>query len=370
MTTPHPAASLVCVGVRGSGPGDPIFDADLDACAEVGIRAIILFDVDVPTRDALIAAGASHDDATRRAPRNILSPDQTCALIQHIRERLAPDCIVAIDQEGGSVARLTPRRGFEPDPAPAALATRAPEARAAAHNRCAARLARLGFDLNLAPCIDLAPATPTNVEAAHSRSYATDPETVAQCARECIDAHNAHNVATCIKHFPGLAGAHQDTHFHLADITNSHDSARELDPYTHLLDAQAAMVAHVLHRTVDPDFPATLSRAWINQLRTTLAYPGVIITDSIDMRAVSDRWPNPEATVRALAAGVDMVLHGFNGPGSEHSPEHTSPHPAPRMVRAILEALDQGDLTLSALHASADRIDRLRRRQLAPDSRA
>lgn len=345
---------LLCVGVRGSGAGDASFEADLEACARAGVGAVILFDVHVSAAAAFERGGMDPASARAAAVRNILSPRQLTELVAALRERLGAGLLLAIDQEGGRVARLAHARGFEADPSAAEFAALSEAPRRTAARRHAQQLARLGIDLNFAPCVDLA-IHRGGVIAQAGRSFGCDPQAVAACAREIVDAHRAEGVAACLKHFPGHGSAPGDTHLALADITATHDD-RELEPYRALLDASAVMVGHLLHRGVDADRPASLSRPWIHGvLRQRLGFTGVVATDSIDMRAVRDRWPPAEACVLAARAGADLIVHGFNAP--DDAPD--APHPAPAMAAALERAIESGELPAELVATSAKRLDRL-----------
>lgn len=336
---------LVVTGVRGSRPEDPLLSADLEACRQAGVGGVILFDVDAPG----LAADPARDPAT--APRNIESPDQLRELVAHIRAVLGPDTWVSVDQEGGAVARLSPRYGFAAEPSAAEFATMAPDLRAAAAQRQAGQLAALGFDLNFAPCVDLAINADSPLLAGRGRTFAGDPETVIDAAHVVLQAHHRAGVAACLKHFPGHGSSTGDTHLGAVDITESWQREIELEPYRALAhrDGVAVMVAHVLHRGLDPALPASVSPPVIDGLlRTELGFGGVVITDSIDMRALADRFSPGEAAVAAVQAGADLVVDGFN---LRQRPEH----PAQELVAALRALIPR-----ARLHTSLARLERLR----------
>lgn len=346
---------LLCVGVRGWGPGNAAFEADIRACERAGVGAVILFDVHLAERARLGLLGRGADGARALAARNIIDPDQTRALIAHLRERLGRQVLIAIDQEGGRVARLTPARGFAADPSAAEFARLDAAAQREAAERQARQLAGLGIDLNFAPCVDLA-RHEAGVIAPLGRSFGDEAEGVARCARVVLEAHRRAGVGACVKHFPGHGSAAGDTHVGLADITATHgeDEARVFEE---LAEAPAMMAGHLLHRGVDAERPASLSRAWLTGvLRDRVGYGGVIATDSIDMGAVRDRWSAAEACVLAVEAGADLVVHGFNAPDDMVD----APHPAPAMARALAEALEAGRLDRRAIDASLARLAALR----------
>ena len=332
---------LLITGIRGSGPGDPVFESDLEECAAAEVGGVILFDVDVPLM---------RNDDPLSAPRNVVDETQLRELIACVRERLGERTWISIDQEGGQVARLNPRRGFAADPSAVAFVAMQPAERARAAGRLVDRLSDLGFDLNFAPCVDLAldPANP--VIAGCDRSFGANVADVVGAATAQLDAHVESGVAACLKHFPGHGSSGGDTHHGVVDVTGTWKD-EELEPYRRLIHRKglAVMVAHVMHREMDAELPASLSPRVIDGfLRGQMNFDGVVITDSIDMRAVADAWPPEEAAVMAVRAGADLVIDGFNlAPRREH--------PARTIVSALRGAIDTARLDLSL-----ERMDRLR----------
>jgi len=344
------AGRLVMVGVRGAHAEDDLLESDLDACAQAGVRSIILFD----------------RDAATGGKRNIIDPAQTRTLIAHIRKRLGLNTILAVDQEGGAVARLKESAGFAPSISAAAYARLDPEGRRRAATRLARDVAETGFDLNFAPCVDLAIEPNNPIIAQMERAFSDDPQVVIACASEVIEAHARANAATCLKHFPGHGSSTGDTHLDLVDITDSFDAARELAPYAALLREAAAkslpvcvMTAHVIDRSIDPHRPASLSPAHIDRLRTALQFDGPVITDSLDMAAVSSACSISDAASLALQAGADMILDCNNAPGPARE------CPAQMLVDRIVEDVEAGVIAggLERLRVSAARIDRLTQRR-------
>jgi beta-N-acetylhexosaminidase len=332
---------LLITGIRGSGPGDPLFEADLAECAAAGVGGVIIFDVDVPSL---------RDGDPLSAPRNVLDADQLRELVACVRDRLGVEAWISIDQEGGRVARLNARRGFDPDPSAVDFAAMKPAQRADVAGRLARRLGDLGFDLNFAPCVDLALNPDNPVIAGCERSFGIAAGEVIEAATVHLDAHIQAGVAACLKHFPGHGSPSGDTHEGVVDITATWKD-EELEPYRKLIGRKglAVMVAHVLHGGMDPELPASLSPRIIDGvLRAELGFDGVVVTDSIDMRAVAEAWPPEEAAVMAVNAGADLVVDGFNL-------SHRHEHPARAVVAALRSSIGTG-----RLEKSLQRIGRLR----------
>jgi len=325
------------VGVRGSRPGDDALERDLDACAGAHVGGVILLDRDLPTGGA----------------RNIESPGQLADFIGYLRTRLGRSLVVAVDQEGGRVARLRPDRGFRASLTAKSFGALEPPRRRDEARAEAEQLRALGIDLNLAPCVDLALGCP--VIDGLQRAYSRDPGHVVACARDVLEAHCAARVGACIKHYPGHGGAGADTHLGPVDITATH-TERELEPFRVLAPlAPAVLVAHVLDRRIDADNPASLSPAQLGRLRGPVGFQGAVVADSIDMDAIAFTLPVGDASVRALRAGVDLVIHAVNRPG------RITDCPAPGMARSIRRAVEDGTLPIERVVEAATHVDQLAR---------
>lgn len=328
------------VGVRGASQRDDALRRDVDACREACCRAVVLFDRDVPSGGA----------------RNIESPSQVKELVAFLREALGEDLLVAIDQEGGAVQRLRAERGFVESPSAAALSEMWAHARVAHHRATAAQLRELGIGMNFSPCVDVAIDQDSPIIAAKGRSFGSDPARVLTLALESIGAHRDARVVACAKHFPGHGSASSDSHLGLPDITVVWRETRELAPFVALAHEAnlAVMTGHLLHRGVDAELPASLSRAWTTGvLRERLGFGGAVVTDSLDMRAIADRFQAGEAAAMAMAAGADLALDANNMPGSARE------CPAPEMSGAILRAVDEGLVSEERVREAAGRVDAL-----------
>lgn len=364
---------LLMVGVRGASLEDPRLFADLEACRAAKVKGVVLFDVDLPAAHALEGQGVVRDEARRRATRNIESPEQVRTLCEVVREALGDDALVAVDQEGGRVARLKPERGFEAHPSAEDFGRLDADGRVRAARALARTVAGAGLDVNFAPCVDVAvdPASP--VIAGLGRSFSADARLVTACAAAVIDAHHELGVATCLKHFPGHGSAEGDTHAGFVDITRTFDARRELTPFELLLrlpppGARAGMVmsGHLFHAGLDPEHPASLSRAvTTGLLRDKLGFQGAVVVDSLDMGAITARYGPEEALVLALNAGADVLLDCNNAPGPARA------CPAPAMAEAVRRALVDGRIEggVERLRASAARVGRVGRQQ-RPSPRA
>lgn len=356
------AGRLVVVGVRGGGPGDAGFDADVEACAAAGVGGVVLFDRDLTGRGVLGGDGDGASGAASDPDRNVRSPEQLNALTATLRDRLGGDVIIAIDQEGGRVARLTSARGFVDTPSAAEVGAMGPAFARAFGEACARQLRDGGVTLNFAPCVDVAVDASNAVIAGMRRAYSSDPDQVAVCAAAVIAGHRAAGVACCVKHFPGHGSSAGDSHVGFVDITETWQREVELLPYRRLLSGArgegpaAVMTGHVVHRGVDGEMPASLSRAWVQGvLRGEIGWDGVVVTDSLDMGAVSERFGPGEAAARAVSAGHDLVLYGANLPGVRPAVEV-----AGELVEGIARAVVDGAVSADAVERSVERVGVMR----------
>ncbi len=287
-------AGLIVVGFRGTRLAAAPWLRS--ALADQGLGGVILFD---------------RDQQTGRA-RNVVSPRQVGRLSAELRAAAAGrEIIVAVDQEGGRVARLTPAHGF-PAVASEAEIGRGSVAGARAWGRAMARtLADAGCNLNLAPVVDLDVNPSSPAIGALGRSFSADPGVVVRMASAEIRAHRTVGVRTTLKHFPGIGSSTGNTDFGVVDVTATWTRA-ELEPFARLIDAGLAdlvMAAHVVNGQLDPDRPASLSPAVVGDLlRGTLGWDGIVVTDDLQAAAIGDAFGSDEAIVLALEAGNDLLL--------------------------------------------------------------
>ena len=294
---------------------------------------------------------------------NIESPPQLRALTADLQRR-SRECtgqrlLIATDAEGGEVMRLSPRAGWDPTLSheelgqAGDLALTELEAR-----RIGFMLRDAGINWNLAPVVDVGynPANPVVVE--HGRSFAANPLRVTAHARAYLMGMRAAGVLATLKHFPGHGSSYADSHDGFTDVTATADADVELYPYRVLLAeglADAVMTAHVFNRRLDPDFPATLSPATLTVLlRQGLHWAGVIVSDDLKMGAIAKEYDLAEAAVRAVRAGVDVLLIGDDRPGAGGS--------AVAALAALRRGVEDGRLSRERIEASLERIHRLKER--------
>lgn len=245
--------------------------------------------------------------------RNIEAPEQVAeiAIEGEALGRAAPPWI-SVDQEGGRVARL--KEPFTKWPAMAALGRAGKEGDALAARFAAAlatELTAVGITLDYAPVLDI--HTNRSNPVIGDRALAERADDVARLGRIIIKTLQAAGIAACGKHFPGHGDTSTDSHHELPLVEHGPDRLRaiEFEPFRAAIAEQVAfiMTAHVLVPSLDEERPSTLSPKVVQALlRDELHYDGVILSDDLEMKAVSARYAVPEAAVEAVRAGCDAVL--------------------------------------------------------------
>ncbi len=243
--------------------------------------------------------------------RNIEAPEQVAEL-SHDVQGLATSLPlwVSVDQEGGRVARL--KAPFTVWPPMATLGRSGDEALARRFAKAlATELRAVGITLDYAPVLDIH-TNPKN-PIIGDRALAEDADSVARLGAAIIQTLQSNGVAACGKHFPGHGDTSVDSHLELPLIEHPPDRIRrvELVPFREAVKAGVAfiMTAHVLVPSLDEEKPATLSRRIVQgMLRDELGYPGVILSDDLEMKAIAKTYAVPDAAVQAIAAGCDGLL--------------------------------------------------------------
>jgi beta-N-acetylhexosaminidase len=327
-------ASLLIVGFRGS----TIDTVDPNAAAvRDGLGGLILF---------------SRDGVTGKA-RNIVSPAQLRALTSGLR-RMAGDrrLLIAIDQEGGQVARLNPTDGFPAFESEAEIG-RTDDAAVALDfgKRLGRTLADVHVNLNLAPVVDL-DVNPTNPAiGALDRSFSADPGIVSDLALAEIEGHHEYAVGTAVKHFPGLGSATVNTDTGVADGSATWTDA-ELEPYRRLIPTgqlDVVMAGHIIVERLGGSTPASLSPAIVTDLlRGQLGWTGPVITDSLEATAIMSTHTLEEALALAIEAGNDLLLIANQKPYDAHL--------ATRAIDAIEGHVTSGRISRDRLEASRARV--------------
>jgi beta-N-acetylhexosaminidase len=243
--------------------------------------------------------------------RNIVSAEQTRKLTDDLRDLSFDTPILAIDQEGGRVTRTKDIAPAAPS-AQALAACKDPLKISLAGEYTADLLRMLGFNLNFAPVLDL-DHFPETQNALRGRCWGRDTQHVINGAGQWNRRMRKRHIASCAKHFPACGRAQCDPHH---DLPSSPATLEELlredvIPYTALMpELDAIMLAHVDFPNIDPEFPASLSPRIIRRfLRDQLGFDRhLVLTDDLDMAAITQRYGRGQDAKLAIAAGNDLAL--------------------------------------------------------------
>lgn len=332
---------MVLAGFRGMklDPGNPIL-ADI---RERHIGGVVLFDYDVPSQSPV---------------RNIESPSQVRDLAAALKEASASPLLIAVDQEGGKVSRLKEKFGFPATVSQQFLGTSDDiAATRKSAEETAKTLAECGFNINFSPVVDLNINPENPVIGGRERSFSADPAVVTKHAIEIIKAHHARGILTTLKHFPGHGSSKNDSHLGFVDVTETW-SPTELEPYEKIIAAglsDMVMTAHIFNSKLDTSLPATLSGRTIDGLlRDELRFDGVVISDDMQMKAISAGYGLEEAVLLAIGAGVDILAFANNSV--------FDPDVAASTIGIIRKAVQDGKVGEERIDRSYARITRLKSR--------
>lgn len=291
--------------------------------------------------------------------RNVESPQQVrdlCASIQTLRNRMPDKCplFISIDMEGGRVARLkAPFTQWPPLAAIGRLDSTSVAFRFAM--AMGEELKAVGINLDFAPCLDIF-TNPANTVIG-DRSLSTQPEAVARLGSALVRGYLKAGVIACGKHFPGHGNTLIDSHEDLPIENRSLDEldAVEFEPFKKAFRARLdlLMAAHIKFPKIDPEWPATLSEIFLKKiLRETLRYRQLIITDDLDMKALTRHYDKSLIAVRALQAGCNILLYC------------NEPESPPIAIDAIAKALSDKTLNAETVSENHRRILTLKKEQL------
>ncbi len=322
-TTTKPAVDVERLARAVLMVGMPLTYVDEAATAHItgGGRAVILFSGNIANEDQL----------------KTLTSDVACAANAPV--------LIAVDQELGPVRRLGAL--VTPLPTIEEALDMDPQEVDEAAELLAREMIELGVNMNLAPVIDVVRGDNPVLVDRHLRD---DPEVVAGIGAEFIDGLLDEGVAAVAKHFPGHGLSPTDPHNGVTTIQAPLDELLAVDfvPFEAAIEAgvPALMVGHPIYEAIDSDLPASLSPEVARLAREHFGFEGVLVTDSLTMRGVAAERTPGELAVAALSAGMDLLIN----------PDRTQTEP---VVRAIVDAVESGDLPLERLIEAAGRVEDL-----------
>jgi len=260
-----------------------------------GLGGVILFDQYI-------------EDTTKN--KNISNPKQLKELTSSLQNISNNPLMICIDQEGGKVARLRERNGFQETSSAKTIASLSTNEAKKEYENLASQLQDLGINCNFAPLVDLAINKNSKIIYGLDRTYSEDYKTVVKYGEIFMDALEKYNIISVLKHFPGHGSAKGDSHKGFVDISQTWDEI-ELFPYKKLLQkTKMIMSAHVFNSKLDEKYPATLSYN-INTklLREQLGYDGILVTDDLQMLAIKEHYTKEKTIELSINSGADMLMY-------------------------------------------------------------
>ena len=279
--------------------------------------------------------------------KNIESPKQLKRLTSDLKNACEVVPIMAIDEEGGPIARIANKKGFNVKKYKSAEAigqTGDPRRAYEMASTIAEYIKDYGFNMDFAPVADVN-TNPENIIIG-SRAFGSEPELVSKMVSAYLDGLHSQGIIGSIKHFPGHGDTKNDTHEGYVAVYKTWDELlqAELIPFRENFDkADTVMIAHITMKNItSDDLPATLSKTIItDKLRGELGYNGVIITDALGMGAIKDNYSSGESALLAFEAGCDILL---------------MPYDYIEAFEAILNAVETGRISQQRLDESVQRI--------------
>ena len=280
---------------------------------------------------------------------NVTSREQITSMIETVqtisRENIGVGLLIGVDEEGGTITRVAKKLPMTKFDSMAEIGARGDVQEAYTLGDTLAReLTPLGFNVDFAPVADVL-ILQKNAEIG-DRSFGSDAQQVAEMVAAETRGLMDGGIAACLKHFPGMGSAAANSHLGASVSSRTLDELRETEflPFRAGIEAGArmVMVSHVTYTNVDPDSPASLSHRFVTELlREELGFDGLIITDALRMQAISDHYASGQAAIRAIEAGVDVLL---------------MPADAPAAIQGLYEAVQSGKISQERIDESVRRI--------------
>ncbi len=284
---------------------------------------------------------------------NYDSAKQLAELINEIQSlRGEYPLFIAVDHEGGRVQRF--KSGFTVFPSMQSISRlNSPKLCFEAHQIMAVELRACGVNLNFSPCCDIL----SNIEntVIGDRSFGNTHEIVSSFATAAIRGLQTNNILACAKHFPGHGSTFEDSHFDLPYLKKSLKDLEESDiiPFSKAAKAKVEfiMMGHLVLKEFDQHLPCSLSKKAHDYLRSELKFNKLIISDDMNMHAITDQFSLEKAAVMALNAGSDII-------------EYRDMDSAQKAYNAIVEAKELGQLSISGINEKVARIVDCKKRYL------
>lgn len=286
-------AKMVILGFKGEsiGKNDEIYKN-----IQFGLGGVILFDKD-PTN--------------KNKTKNINNPNQLKKLTTQLQNITEEKLLIAIDQEGGVVQRLKSSNGFIDTLSAKDISLKDELFARQAYKQLALMLKQNGINLNFAPVVDMALNKNNKVIYKLNRSYGENYKDVIKYSSIFVEELKKQNIISVLKHFPGHGSSLEDSHKGFVDISNTWNK-KELEPYKYFIKNSSVdmiMTAHVFNKHLDKNYPSTLSYDVNTKLlKDEMGFNGVLISDDLQMHAISKHYDLKTTLTLAINSGVNILL--------------------------------------------------------------
>jgi beta-N-acetylhexosaminidase len=309
------------------------------ALSETNLGGVVLFDYDTPTK---------------KYNRNILSSSQLTTLIKEIKSNSKTPIFISVDEEGGKVSRLKKISGFKVTPSAETLGSYSDVKVTSIASDLAVKLTSFGFNMDFAPVLDVNVNKKSPAIGAFGRSFSPLQSVVSAKAIAFMDGLKDQNIISVGKHYPGHGSAVSDTHKGLADITKTYKEYESV-PFEKACEASipSIMIGHLFNANVDKTFPATMSKAHIDKLKSLGCDTQVLITDDIDMKALSAQYSRHDVLVRSINAGIDIVIASNNISTYKPNQYFTD-------RKIVFDAVEKGEISQSRIDEAYEKVTNLK----------
>ena len=328
-------SKMVVLGFNGEtvSPNDEIYKN-----VKSGLGGVILFD---------------KDPNDKQKVKNVRDKEQLKKLTSQLQAISKQKLLISIDQEGGIVQRLKSSDGFVNTPKASEVALKGENFAKQSYALLAKDLKESGINTDFAPVVDLAINKENKVIVTRGRSFGESSKEVIKYSSIFVDELKKQKIISVLKHFPGHGSSLGDSHLGFVDISNTW-SQKELEPYKYFIQnnkVDMIMSAHVFNKNLDKNYPATLSYE-INTklLRYKLGYEGVLISDDLQMSAISKHYDLKETLTLAINSGVNMLLFAN---------QLAKPVSLKEIVDTIYSQILNEEIALDKIIKSNEKIDRM-----------
>lgn len=314
--------------------------------AENHVGGVILFDKDM---------------VHHKPVHNIKSPEQVEALCASLRSYSENPLLISVDQEGGMVNRLKAEYGFAGSVSHQKIGEKANLTYTYEQASSIAKtLKSVGINLNFAPVVDLDLNDQNPIIHKKERSFSANPQDVINHSRMYCRAQKEQGIFSTLKHFPGHGSSFGDTHLNFTDVTQTWVE-EELEPYTQLITNEGfdefVMTTHIFNAKLDAEHPSTLSKKILTGLlRNKIGFKGLIVSDDMQMKGITDKYGIDKAVILAINAGVDILCFGNN---LAKKPIGTAD-----LIKFLEKGLYKGELTEQLLINNYNRIVDFKNRKM------